>query len=91
MRKKLEWLSEEDLLAECFRWNSTVFLTYYQNRRIRKRSATAKGERGEKGKDVASAATARTRTAEKEDGYERLMVNIGKVGGVSSPATLWSW
>lgn len=78
VRKKLEWLSEEDLLKRVFSLEFNRLLAYYRdmpdidlNEEDRK-SKKEKGERGEKrDKDRRDA----------ERGYERLMVNIGKASG----------
>ena len=91
VRKKLEWLSEEDLLKRVLSLEFNRLLEYYRDmpdidlnadakrekaesgeRRSRRERRAESGERRERGdKD--------RRTA--EDGYERLMVNIGKVQG----------
>ncbi|MDE6271679.1 MAG: DEAD/DEAH box helicase [Muribaculaceae bacterium] len=80
VRKKLEWLSEEDLLKRVLSLEFNRLLAYYQNMPDidlnesdkGKRDKTGKRERGEKGdKD--------RRTA--PEGMERMMVNIGKAQG----------
>lgn len=92
MRKKLEWLSEEDLLKRVLSLEFNRLLEYYRDmpdidlnasaksdrkeRGERKENRARKGRKGEGDKD--------RRTA--EDGYERLMVNIGKSQGFF-PAT----
>ncbi|MDE6378890.1 MAG: DEAD/DEAH box helicase [Muribaculaceae bacterium] len=90
VRKKLEWLSEEDLLKRVLSLEFNRLLDYYRDmpdidlnadaKRDRseggeRRDRKGRGERGERrergDKD--------RRTA--EEGYERLMVNIGKAAG----------
>ncbi|MBD5328243.1 MAG: DEAD/DEAH box helicase [Bacteroides sp.] len=81
VRKKLEWLSEEDLLKRVLSLEFNRLLAYYQHMpdidlnesdKGGKRDKAGKRERGEKGdKD--------RRTA--PEGMERLMVNIGKAQG----------
>ncbi|MDE6009818.1 MAG: DEAD/DEAH box helicase [Muribaculaceae bacterium] len=81
VRKKLEWLSEEDLLKRVLSLEFNRLLQYYQHmpdidlNESEKSSRSERGEkrqRGEKGdKD--------RRTA--PDGMERLMVNVGKAQG----------
>lgn len=100
VRKKLEWLSEEDLLKRVLSLEFNRLLDYYRDmpdidlnasaksdrkerRERRGESGERRGERGErrerrssKGRDEGDKDR---RTA--EDGYERLMVNIGKAAG----------
>lgn len=81
VRKKLEWLSEEDLLKRVLSLEFNRLLAYYQHmpdidlneaEKGGKREKKGKAERGEKGdKD--------RRTA--PQGMERMMVNIGKAQG----------
>ncbi len=81
VRKKLEWLSEEDLLKRVLSLEFNRLLQYYQHfpdidlnesDKGSKREKSSKRERGEKGdKD--------RRTA--PSGWERMMVNIGKAQG----------
>lgn len=81
VRKKLEWLSEEDLLKRVLSLEFNRLLKYYQNtpdidlNEGEKRSRKEKGEKRERGerrdKDRRDA----------EPGYERLMVNVGKGEG----------
>ncbi|MDE6297867.1 MAG: DbpA RNA binding domain-containing protein, partial [Muribaculaceae bacterium] len=82
VRKKLEWLSEEDLLKRVLSLEFNRLLDYYRNmpdidlnadgkdRREREKGERRKGD-ARKNKD--------RRTA--ENGYERLMVDIGKASG----------
>lgn len=78
VRKKLEWLSEEDLLKRVLSLEFNRLLTYYRDmpdidlNEPEKRDRKGKGERGERGDK-------NRRTA--ENGYERIMVNIGKGEG----------
>ena len=82
VRKKLEWLSEEDLLKRVLSLEFNRLLSYYQNmpdidlnekdKEKGKKGKKEKGERREPGdKDRRDA----------ERGYTRLMVNIGKGSG----------
>lgn len=80
VRKKLEWLSEEDLLKRVLSLEFNRLLTYYAdmpdidlNEADRKsRDKKERGERPEKGEKD-------RRTA--QEGFERLVVNIGKGQG----------
>lgn len=78
VRKKLEWLSEEDLLKRVLSLEFNRLLAYYQdmpdidlneNDRKSKKDKPTRHERREKDRRDA------------EPGYERLMVNIGKSSG----------
>lgn len=80
VRKKLEWLSEEDLLKRVLSLEFNRLLAYYQNmpdidlnekdRKSRsEKSEKSRGDRREKDRRDA------------ESGYERIMVNIGKAAG----------
>lgn len=77
VRKKLEWLSEEDLLKRVFSLEFNRLLAYYQNmpdidlNEEDRKSKNEKGRRDRKDKD--------RRTA--ENGYERIMVNVGRTDG----------
>lgn len=85
VRKKLEWLSEEDLLKRVLSLEFNRLLAYYRdmpdidlNEEDRKKKKDAKGKkRDKKDKD--------RRTA--EDGMERIMINAGKSQGMF-PGTL---
>ena len=92
VRKKLEWLSEEDLLKRVLSLEFNRLLDYYRDMPDIDLNADAKKERSESGdrRDRKSGRGERRgdggerrnkdrRTA--EDGYERLMVNIGKAAG----------
>lgn len=82
VRKKLEWLSEEDLLKRVLSLEFNRLLAYYRDMPVLDLDAgdrdrgrgSDRGEgsgRGKKNKD----------RREAEEGYERLMVNIGKSSG----------
>ncbi len=81
VRKKLEWLSEEDLLKRVFSLEFNRLLQYYQNMPdidLNEAEKSGRRERGEK----------RTRGEKNDkdrrtapDGMERLMLNIGKAQG----------
>jgi len=86
VRKKLEWLSEEDLLKRVLSLEFNRLLAYYRNMPDIDLNATGKekgerGERGEKGERQKGDARKNKdrRTAEK--GYERLVLDIGKGSG----------
>lgn len=87
VRKKLEWLSEEDLLKRVLSLEFNRLLTYYQNmpdidldekEKKDKRDRKERGEKGERGKRGDRKDKDRRKG---EEGYERLMVNIGKSAG----------
>lgn len=82
VRKKLEWLSEEDLLKRVLSLEFNRLLQYYQDMPDIDLNAPEKGEgkdrkRGDK-RDDGKRDKDRRRA---EDGYERLMVNVGKSQG----------
>ena len=90
VRKKLEWLSEEDLLKRVLSLEFNRLLDYYRDMPDIDLNADAKRDRAESGERRDRKGKARSgerrergdkdrRTA--EDGYERLMVNIGKAQG----------
>ncbi len=90
VRKKLEWLSEEDLLKRVLSLEFNRLLDYYRDMpdidlnadtkkdRAERGDRRDRKERGERGERRPKGDKDR-RTA--EDGYERLMVNIGKAQG----------
>lgn len=81
VRKKLEWLSEEDLLKRVLSLEFNRLLAYYQNMPdidLNESERSSRKERGEKRSRGASLDKDR-RTA--PEGMERLMVNIGKAQG----------
>ncbi|MDE5887455.1 MAG: DEAD/DEAH box helicase [Muribaculaceae bacterium] len=81
VRKKLEWLSEEDLLKRVLSLEFNRLLAYYQNMPDIDLNASAKdgrdGRREGKGRDKDRDKDRR----KAEDGFERLMVNVGKAQG----------
>ena len=90
VRKKLEWLSEEDLLKRVLSLEFNRLLDYYRDMPDIDLNADAKKERSERGDRKDKKGRERggerrergdkdRRTA--EDGYDRLMVNIGKAQG----------
>ncbi len=83
VRKKLEWLSEEDLLKRVLSLEFNRLLAYYQNMPDIDLNASNKGEKGYdvdgSRKDRAGKKNKDRRDA--EPGYERLMVNVGKKQG----------
>lgn len=79
VRKKLEWLSEEDLLKRLLSLEFNRLLAYYQNMPdIDLNAADSKSERGKERKRESNRDKDRRRA---EEGYERLMVNVGKSQG----------
>ena len=78
VRKKLEWLSEEDLLKRVLSLEFNRLLNYYRDMPDIDLDEKDKKEKRAKG-EPRSAAEKNRRQAEK--GYERLMVNIGKQSG----------
>ena len=73
VRKKLEWLSEEDLLKRVLSLEFNRLLQYYQDMPDIDLNASDKGEKRDKKQDKDR------RVA--ESGYERIMVNVGKAQG----------
>ena len=82
VRKKLEWLSESDLLKRVLSLEFNRLLAYYRNMPDIDLNANGK-EKGDREKGERRKGDARKnkdrRTA--EDGFERLMVDIGKASG----------
>lgn len=78
VRKKLEWLSEEDLLKRVLSLEFNRLLNYYRDMPDIDLDEKDKKEKRSKG-EPRSAGDKDRRQAEK--GYERLMVNIGKQSG----------
>lgn len=83
VRKKLEWLSEEDLLKRVLSLEFNRLLEYYRDMPDIDLNASDSKEKGDrKGRDrkgERERGDKDRRTA--QDGYERLMVNIGKADG----------
>lgn len=84
VQKKLEWLSEEDLIKRVLSLEFNRLLAYYQNMPNIDLNETEKGKKkGEKGEH----ASKRDRNEgdkdrrEAEPGFVRLMVNVGKANG----------
>ena len=81
VRKKLEWLTEEDLLKRVLSLEFNRLLNYYRNMPDIDLNAPEQGEKKEK--------NSRDRRREKRDkdrreaeaGYERLALNVGKAQG----------
>lgn len=78
VRKKLEWLSEEDLLKRLLSLEFNRLLAYYQNMPD---IDLNESEKGKKGKEGGSREKKDKDRREAEPGYERLMINIGKSNG----------
>ncbi|MDE7081015.1 MAG: DEAD/DEAH box helicase [Muribaculaceae bacterium] len=81
VRKKLEWLSEEDLLKRALSLEFNRLLQYYQNMPdidLNEAEKSGRRERGEK-RQRGEKLDKDRRTA--PDGMERLMLNIGKSQG----------
>lgn len=78
VRKKLEWLSEEDLLKRLLSLEFNRLLAYYQNMPD---IDLNESEKGKKGKEGGSREKKNKDRREAEPGYERLMINIGKSNG----------
>ena len=81
VQKKLEWLSEEDLLKRVLSLEFNRLLAYYQNMPDIDLNASA-GE----GKDRKDREKGRDKNRDKDrrsaqEGYERIMVNVGKAQG----------
>ncbi|MCM1236559.1 MAG: DEAD/DEAH box helicase [Ruminococcus flavefaciens] len=83
VRKKLEWLSEEDLLKRVLSLEFNRLLQYYRDMPDIDLNADAKGKKGESKSTRADKGRRQEnkdrRTA--EPGMERLMVNVGKGDG----------
>ena len=84
VRKKLEWLSEEDLLKRVLSLEFNRLLQYYQNMPDIDLNAPEKGEKGDKRERSKGEGRDRNRDKDRrsaEEGYERIMVNVGKKQG----------
>ncbi|MDE5874982.1 MAG: DEAD/DEAH box helicase [Muribaculaceae bacterium] len=83
VRKKLEWLSEEDLLKRVLSLEFNRLLSYYQHMPDIDLNATGKEGRDRKdrkeGKGRDASRNKDRRNA--EEGFERLMLNVGKAQG----------
>ena len=80
VRKKLEWLSEEDLLKRVLSLEFNRLLAYYQNMPDIDLNASNKGADSDSDGKRRSAKRDKDRR-EADPGYERLMVNVGKKQG----------
>lgn len=81
VRKKLEWLSEEDLLKRVLSLEFNRLLQYYQNMPDIDLNAPEKSEGKGKDKDRKRDGNRDKDRRQAQDGYERLMVNVGKAQG----------
>lgn len=81
VRKKLEWLSEEDLLKRVLSLEFNRLLQYYQNMPDIDLNAPEKGDGKGKDKDRKRDGNRDKDRRTAQDGYERLMVNVGKAQG----------
>ncbi len=88
VRKKLEWLSEEDLLKRVLSLEFNRLLEYYRdmpdidlNADDKKERGDRRGDRKERGERGGSRQRGDKDRRTAEDGFERLMVNIGKAQG----------
>lgn len=86
VRKKLEWLSEEDLLKRVLSLEFNRLLQYYQNMPDIDLNASGERERPERadrasGKERRDASRQNKDRRDAEPGYARIMVNVGKSQG----------
>lgn len=81
VRKKLEWLSEEDLLKRVLSLEFNRLLQYYQDMPDIDLNAPEKGERKEKEKERRKGEKGDKDRRKAQEGFERLMVNVGKAQG----------
>ncbi|MDE7438489.1 MAG: DEAD/DEAH box helicase [Muribaculaceae bacterium] len=81
VRKKLEWLSQEDLLKRVLSLEFNRLLAYYQNMPDIDLNESDKGGKGKRDRDGGSREKKNKDRREAEAGYERLMVNVGKANG----------
>ncbi len=82
VRKKLEWLSEEDLLKRVLSLEFNRLLAYYQNMPDIDLNDADKSKKGRKESEPRERREKKDKDRrEAEPGYERLMVNIGKSNG----------
>ncbi|MDE6340492.1 MAG: DEAD/DEAH box helicase [Muribaculaceae bacterium] len=79
VRKKLEWLSQEDLLKRVLSLEFNRLLAYYQNMPDIDLNESDKGGKGKR--EAGSREKKNKDRREAEAGYERLMVNVGKSNG----------
>ncbi len=82
VRKKLEWLSEEDLLKRVLSLEFNRLLAYYQNMPDIDLNASTESGRDRKERKESSRDKSRDKDRRSaQDGFERLMVNVGKAQG----------
>lgn len=79
VKKKLEWLSEEDLLKRVLSLEFNRLLAYYQNMPDIDLNESEKGKKSRKDGEPRARREKDRRDA--EEGFERLMVNVGKANG----------
>ena len=81
VRKKLEWLSEEDLLKRVLSLEFNRLLSYYQNMPDIDLNADEKSSRSERGEGRTRREKGDKDRRTAEPGMERLMLNVGKAQG----------
>ena len=82
VRKKLEWLSEEDLLKRLLSLEFNRLLAYYQRMPDIDLNAPDKKEREKGDRDASREEKRRNKDRRSaEEGYQRIMLNIGKGQG----------
>ena len=86
VRKKLEWLSEEDLLKRVLSLEFNRLLAYYRDMPDIDLNETAKGKKKKEGKDGKREKRDKDRRTA-EEGMERIVINAGKSQGLF-PGTL---
>lgn len=80
VRKKLEWLSEEDLLKRVLSLEFNRLLAYYRDMPDINLNAEAESRRSAKKEKARSARGDKDRRSA-EEGYERIYLNVGKAQG----------
>ena len=81
VRKKLEWLTEEDLLKRVLSLEFNRLLNYYRNMPDIDLNAPEQGERKEKNSRDRRREKRDKDRRESEPGFERLALNVGKAQG----------
>lgn len=81
VRKKLEWLSEEDLLKRVLSLEFNRLLSYYQNMPDIDLNADEKSSRSERGEGRTRREKGDKDRRTADPGMERLMLNVGKAQG----------
>ena len=79
VRKKLEWLSEEDLLKRVLSLEFNRLLAYYQH--MPDIDLNASGHEGKERKEGGRDKNRDKDRRSAQDGFERIMVNVGKAQG----------